>query len=1277
MTLPKQTLRPCRRHLRVSLLALLATSSGLAQQAQPAASAAASPEPIAEDEVVVLSPFEVIASNDKGYFAANTLAGSRMSTNLADLAASISVINKQQLEDTASVDINDIFRYEVNTEGSSTYTPSGANNLSMRNDGVRDYSAGATLGSGLATYTNAGANRVRGLGTPSSAVNYYPAIGSVPMDAYNTQSVEISRGPNSLLFGMGSPAGIVNQTTAQAQLNKKSGSISTRLDQYGSMRGTFGFNLGLIEDKLAIYGAAVHDDRRFDRKPAFDRTDRLFGTITYKPFSKTTFRASVEKYTNDNRRPNSLTPRDFVTEWNLAGQPYYDPMTGKISSASGKTLGAYVVNASSPQANLVRDTIATLPGYDASKWNAAKTTYNGISIFGDAALTTSTGFIANSKASNNILFAPGITWSNLARSTMQIADGELVNWFQPLRGQRYRTTWGKGADPSAAADLYPTEAQIWANSTWSDMYNRGQTVSAGWSALGNNISGYKYAGVTDSSIYDWREVNINAMNFGHDKNTNYNVEFEQELPGNLFLSAGWFRQDYDSRANYTVAQLNTATLFVDTNKSLPDGASNPYFGKVYVEDQDPDRYINKQLDDHYRAMLAWTPDFTRNKGWSKWLGRHQVLGMWSRDESMATAIRQRLNYVDSTSMDGKYRYMNNQNAKADGSLTGWNFQSTSLRRSFYLASPDDPNGTVTRASGNWDYLNYSGDIKVYDYANSSFKTVNMTTVFNSFDAHTARNQRIVDSKSAAMSNYLWKERIVTTFGVRKDDYKARTTTTDVIYRQELSTGDTTNDVNYLGAFVPAGRPVAITAALPSPQKWVDGVYQTDTVFNRFNRWDILSGTTRTLGGVFRPFKGWEGIERRANGESQFWQFLRSFGVSYNQSGNFNPPPSAKFDAFGSALGKPTGEGKDIGIQFSLLDDRLFARVTWFEASNQNERTSSTLGLDRLVGHMDTTAFRGWASTIARINMGDNPLDDATWNATIPTGSAKDLAIRAAVEPIWQQAYSYYDNLAGMGGIGATQDAKAKGIEAEINYNPTLNWTMKVTYGRQDTKYSNVLSQFDAWYAVRNPVWQAAKASSFLLPQYQSLVQYTTTGGRQVDLTSFMTSYGFNSDIRLDNANGWTNVTNYYNAVVLPNVLLNRELQGQSAPGQRKNRASFITSYTFTEGRLKGFFVGGSERWEDRSVIGYYGRASGANGTLIDVSDTTRPIYDSANFYTDLWIGYRTRIAGDKYGLKVQLNCANVFESGKLQTVGVNLDGSPYAFRIVDPRLLQFTTTLEF
>ena len=75
-----------------------------------------------DNGVVTMSPFQVQADNDQGYFGANTLSGTRINSKITDLASSITVVTKQQLEDTAAVDINDIFEYEANTEGTNQYT---------------------------------------------------------------------------------------------------------------------------------------------------------------------------------------------------------------------------------------------------------------------------------------------------------------------------------------------------------------------------------------------------------------------------------------------------------------------------------------------------------------------------------------------------------------------------------------------------------------------------------------------------------------------------------------------------------------------------------------------------------------------------------------------------------------------------------------------------------------------------------------------------------------------------------------------------------------------------------------------------------------------------------------------------------------------------------------------------------------------------------------------------------------------------------------------------
>lgn len=1194
-----------------------------------------------EKEVLQLSPFTVTTTRDQGYFAENTLAGSRLRMNIADLGSSITVVTKQQMEDTGSLDINDVFRYEANTEGSATYTPAIQ---SLRNDGVVDVNAGYTHGGDGQPQTNAIANRVRGIGIPSSSYNYYPSIAQVPLDAYNIQSVEISRGPNSMLFGMGSPAGVVNQSSSQAVLNRDSNSLKLRTDHNGSFRASFAFNRALIDDKLAIAGAALIDNREFERKPSYDDTKRYYGTITARPFQKTTIRASMEKYENDNRRPNSLTPRDSVSEWRAAGSPTYDPTTGVITR-NGQFAGVLAQRAGSPRINETRAYIESLPNYNPALWNSARTAYNGVNIFGGGALTTSASPIGT----------PGLALSTTSRPIQQIDDGQVVNWFS-AEAPRYRQVYGTSTNPAANAALYPAaEASIFADPVNAAAYDTAYATSAFWRASGNGVGSYRYPGVTDKTIYDWENINILQMNFGHDENTTMNLELEQEILPTLNFSAGWFRQDFESTTNYTVSQLNVATLFVDANVKLPDGRPNPYFGLPYVEDFDPDRFINNEINDNHRAMLAWTPDFTQNDGWTKWLGSHQILGLASRTHNLKTFIRQRYFITDSDeNEDGTIFWSANPNNNADGSPTGWNRQGRSARRLYYLADPGDPtNGGVTQASGENQSANrHSGEVQIWNYDTRSWNGMGLTQEFIDMSASTGRTERQVDSQSFGTTSNLWNDRIVATFGVRKDKYKARNTTT--------------------GAILDMAGGTQLAPAMTAPQQFVNGVFQTETVKNRWNYWDRLEGTTRTLGGVFRPFKGWSSIEARADDGSQFHQFLRSLGFSYNKSDNFNPPPSAQVDGFGTPLPKPTGEGEDMGVQFSLFDGKLFARVNWFEMTNDNERTNPGTSISRLTDNIDTSTFRAWARTIALINMGEDPTANDFGVGLTPT---EEQAVQDAAAVIWKQPYTYYSDI---GSISATRSAVAEGMEVQVTYNPTRNWTMKFTAGEQETKYSNVMGEFFAWHAERDPVWQAAKASDYLLPQYQSLATYTTSGGRPVDLRNFWSSFGYVSHVRLDDPNGNSSVGRYYDNVVTPQVAIATDLEGQAAPGQRKYRWSFLSNYTFSEGRFKGFSVGGSARWEDKAIIGYYGRPNVAAGTTdLTLSDTTRPIYDEANTYIDLWGSYSRRIFNDKVNMKIQLNVVNVMENGGLRIVGVNYDGSPNAYRIIDPRQIILSTTFDF
>ncbi len=69
--------------------------SGADAELRPAASP---PGRSARGDLVTLNPFQVDAGKDTGYYAQNTLAGTRLNSNVGDLASSITVVTKQPLE---------------------------------------------------------------------------------------------------------------------------------------------------------------------------------------------------------------------------------------------------------------------------------------------------------------------------------------------------------------------------------------------------------------------------------------------------------------------------------------------------------------------------------------------------------------------------------------------------------------------------------------------------------------------------------------------------------------------------------------------------------------------------------------------------------------------------------------------------------------------------------------------------------------------------------------------------------------------------------------------------------------------------------------------------------------------------------------------------------------------------------------------------------------------------------------------------------------------------
>lgn len=1177
----------------------------------------------ADEKAIVLTPFQVSTTKDSGYFAENTLAGSRLNTNLADLAASITVVTKQQMDDTASLDINDIFKYEASTEGSGTYTPSIVDRGT-----AKDSVAGYSFGNNGDSTTNAQSNRIRGLAAPDAAINNFPTNNRVPFDSYNTQSVEITRGPNSLLFGLGTPAGIVNQTSAQAVLNKNTNQLVLRTDQYGSFRTSLAFNREIVKDTLALYGAFLYNNQQFQRKPSRDLTRRQYAAITYKPFAKTIVRGFAENYRNDANRPNSLTPRDFVSPWFAAGRPAYDPTTRMITILdTNAVVGPFVSNVNSP-------------GYN-------------------AAVNRVLGAGAAGTIVNNPQFVPGIQFEDTARPLRLIDGGQSIAFFQ-----RNPVFYAPAQTNPATATPTPASLGYTAGDPRFLILDRQWSSSVNLPIPTTSINGrtftygsYQIPGVTKKSIYDWTKYNHLQTNFSQLRSANYNLEVEQQLLPDLFFSAGWLRQDIDGFDNYTMNQLTGATIQIDTNVKNINGTANPYFGLPFVSEGvggGVDTFYAPQTDDNYRAMLAYDLNLTKQSGVRKWLGRHRLLALGTRQTISRAIERHRNNFVDGDA-DAKLRYVSN--LALPGQQLALN---SALMRKYYMASPGGAQGVSTHSAGfygnqGWN-APFTSQVQVFNHSTQQFQndTVTEQALFSA--AGSFRTRREVKSWTLAAQSYLWDDRLIATLGWRHDDYRARVTTSGAI-------------TDVLGKVT---SPALTNAELFTTNS--TGLINYNTVMSRWGRWDALTGDTKTLGAAFRPLKGLGFVQNLAGGDSFLSELLQGTTFYYNKSDNFNPPATYQTDYFFKPLAKPTGKGTDVGVGFSVLKNKLVVRLNWYENTSQSERTGAAGTLLTRLAYSDTTTGIPWASAVQRLRNGmaagrtvDQIISVANWN-TDAVNNVADTANQQKIYDLIKLPLNYYAGLSS----GATQDSQAKGTEVQVTYNPLPNWTMKFTGSKQQSTYTNIAPQYDAWLAERLPKWTTNGA-----PDIPDFVDPNTS--RRWSLKNFWTGYGYTGVAQIENTDGNTSAQAYHNNVVVSQVALAKALEGARSPLERQYHASFLTNYTFREGKLKGVSVGGAERWESRAAIGFFGKVGDPinSPTVINLNDVTRPVYDDGNYYTDLWVSYSRKIFKDKIGWKLQLNVENATEGGRLMPTQVNFDGTPWAFRIIDSRKFTLTSTFNF
>lgn len=571
--------------LGVAFARFLATHAGA--QVVPAARTTESTEP-----PVSLSPFVVDADRDTGYQATSTLAGTRLNTPIKDIGASISIYTKDLLDDLGATSSSTLLIYATGMEAAG---PDG--NYS---GATSDINATSVVGEGP-RFDPQQSSRTRGLASPNFSRGLFPT--RIAFDSYNTDRVTVNRGPNAILFGVGSPAGVVDTSLLRPDLNRNRNKVELRYGNNDSHRGSLDLNRVLLHQKLAIRLAALADDERYNQRPAFEDKRRLYGAIAYEPFKSTALRANFETGRTSANRPISILPFDSTEMWDAAGRVPYD--------------WTYF------------DDPARNP--NAASQNAGLADYIGFFINQG---TVQNQMVAVHNNPRDPRPAFGFR-SEVVGSAATLANAVRAGTFNPIFNRdlasdviRYYGT----------QNIFELPAAYWT----------GGNVLPGQQP-GIVPAGIKLQGFTDFSVFDFKDRMIDESSIQGDSFHTFNIALEQRAwADRIGVELAFDRQRTDRRSkNSFVSSSGSNHVRIDPNVTLPTGVPNPNLGRPYLLSSQVN-YNNLFIEsDSIRATAYVKYDFHELRpAWAGWLGRHIATGLYEEDSS------ETINYNHGYTFDG-------------------------------------------------------------------------------------------------------------------------------------------------------------------------------------------------------------------------------------------------------------------------------------------------------------------------------------------------------------------------------------------------------------------------------------------------------------------------------------------------------------------------------------------------------------------------------------------------------------------------------------------------
>lgn len=1192
----------CIRNAAACASALVLALSAPGQSTAPST---ASPPEDEDDDLIELSPFTVEASYDSGYMASTTLAGTRLRTELRDIGSSVSVLTEEFLEDIGATDNQSALAYATNMEvGGLTGNYQNAPNTGS-------WQQPAETESHFSPNTN---TRVRGLVSADNTRNYFRT--NVAWDSYNVGRIDLLRGPNSILFGLGSPGGVINATTDNANLSRNSAEVGVVIDEFGSFRTTVNYNAALVKNELGVRIAMLDDNEKFQQDPAYDDEERLFLAAKYRPgalnSSRMGFEISVdyERGRGKSNRPRTAPPLDWVTPW-------IEPVsTRPIQLPAGTNFMSY------PD--------GVIPAY------THFADQEGVTF-----LENTNNNFGPSLGSSADAFGPRLTVNALGASDDYWIQGRV--WVEGVRLANGTVYYG---NPQTSRRLFGY------GNAYEDTNVRALNnfLVAQGHPFGNSYLPLQF---TDPSVYDF----YNKLLDGPNKREWSDFDQIRAVVSNTFFNRKVGYELSYFRENSTRGQTNylsdVSRVYVDTHLEDIEGNPNPDFGRPYVQETTGagNRVLESDVEG-YRVSAYLEHDFAdrdKGAGWlGRMLGRHVFNAAFSNDTSGSDSrgfsrfvigeeffekspnnprfnnrTRVSLRYYLGDSLVGRSS-MAGANIgnlsrfvmpEGGGTINLRYFDTTWTAGSSVLPNTRwvNPLGQAWEEAANpanyrgWTQGNYtiidalSGNPGDYAAATGSARLV----------------ENSVDSKIFTWQGRLFNGLIVGTYGWREDE----------------STSDSFQ-----------------APALPAPRNGADvspEVYTLDNAASVEDELTVRSSNTSVVAHL--NALPWLGDKLPLN-----------VSVSYNKGENFNPS-SGRRDVNGNFIAPPQGSTEEYGLVLSTKDNKYSLRVTKYETGVLN---STSVQIPNAIFRFNQFLSLNPREMINDIESGDLRLDYEAL-ATRPSWSIDDQ------ENIYGPAYRQFERdfaAAFPGFVSAwlvggtyppmdreaqfspnftnTEDNVSKGWEFEVTANPTRSLRVAANISKTKAERDNVPG--DSTRAVYEFIQNA---------------MYNPDGSK-TNAGLMRDGYDWQNKTIAD---FWTGENWVQYGVV-------QQLNGQPAPELVEWRANVLANYSFQQGALRGWGVGGAYRFESGNAIGFPYYFDDA-GTI--TANIQSPWKRESNDRVDLWVRHERKLWEGRINWSIQLHLFNAFGDDELIPVRANPDGVFANFRIQQGRSWRLSNTFRF